>query len=93
MCVRAIRAVCLTTIIVGLTAGRAHRVGLLLIWVVGVVAGVAIGLSIVVRTAEDLVWECDVIHTRRAVRWCLRIWRELLPFDRRVGIGRRSMVG
>ena len=56
MCVRAIRAVCLTTIIVGLIAGRAHRVALLLIWVVGVVARVAIGLSIVVRTAEDLVW-------------------------------------
>ena len=56
MCVRAIRAICLTTIIMGLIAGRAHRVGLLLIWVVGVVARVAIGLSIVVRTAEDLIW-------------------------------------
>ena len=93
MCVRAVRTVRLTPIIVGLIAGRAHRVALLLIWVVGVVAGAAIGLSIVVRTAEDLIWECDVIYTWRAVRWRLRIWRELLPFDRRVGIGGRSMVG
>ena len=93
MCVRAIGAVRLTTIIVGLIAGRTHRVALLLIWVVGLVAGVAIGLSIVVRTAENLIWECDVIYTGRAVRWCLRIWRELLPFNRRVGIGGRSMVG
>ena len=58
----------------GLIAGRAHRVALLLIWVVGVGAGAAISLSVVVRAAEDLIWECDVVYTWRAVRWCLRIW-------------------
>ena len=92
MCVRAIRAVRLTPIIVGLIAGRANHIALLLIWVVGLVAGAAIGLSIVVRAAENLVWKCDVVHTWRAVRWCLRVWRELLPFDRRIRI-RRSMMG
>ena len=90
MCVRAIRAVRLTPIIVGLTAGRANYIALL-IWVVRLVAGAAIGLSIVVRAAENLVWKCDVVHTWRAVRWCLRVWRELLPFDRRVRIGRSVM--
>ena len=93
MCVRAIRAVRLDPIIVGLTAGRANHIALLLIWVVGLVAGAAIGLSIVVRAAKNLVWKCDVVHTWRAVRWCLRVWRELLPFYGRVRIGRRSMMG
>ena len=93
MCVRAIRTVRLNSIAVALIAGRAHHVALLLIWIVRVGAGAAIGLGIVVRTAEDLVWECDVGYTWRAVRWCLRVRRELLPFDRRVGIGGGSMVG
>ncbi len=93
VCVRAIRTVRLSPIVVALIARRAHHVALLLIWVVGVVAGAAICLSIVVRTAEDLIWECDVVYAWRAVRWCLRIWRELLPFDRRVGVGGGSMVG
>ena len=92
MCVRGIRAVRLTSIIVGLTAGRAHHIAWLLIWVVGMVAGAAVSLSIVVRAAENLVGKRDVVHTWRAVRWCLRVWRELLPFDRRVRIGRRSMM-
>ena len=93
MCVRAIGAVRLTSVIVGLTTSRANRVALLLIRVIRLVARAAIGLGVVVRTAENLVWKCDVVHTWRAVRWCLRVWRELLPFDRRVRIGRRSMMG